>query len=440
MAEYTDREAFIPYRKADVVKLCIADGKLSDTDAKKFYEFCEIVGAYYHFDFHGSLEKLKDNFAPFDPDADTKPHVVPTAEQEKEMYGNLVEALSSVLEKGNYTKLSDAGLEKALNEESLITLNLDIDFDDFEHWVLYHRGDKQETVQLKSLFKKKELTMDIFERVVLLLKFKDEEYFLKKYKGKKKKVEALNFTPGKTYLYMYKNIPQADLEILFPNVEISMNTKDKLMLGVPAGAAAIPVLLKILPSLGVIGVLIVAFLQGKEAISSKKMMQGVIAALSGLAVLGGFVFKQYVKYKNKRIKFLKDVSDTLFFKSLVSNAGVFNTLVDGAEEEECKEMFLAYYHLLTSEEPLTQEELDDKIENWLEEKYDTKVDFDVEKALARMQSIVGKIVKDGEDEDSVPETPLLTKDADGKCKVLNIDDSKTVIDYVWDNFFQYNEA
>ena len=169
---------------------------------------------------------------------------------------------------------------------------------------------------------------------------------------------------------------------------------------------------------------------GRE-IQRGEVMGTIIAALSGLVVVGGFIFKQYVKFKNKRIKFLKNVSDTLFFKNLVSNAGVFNSLIDAAEDEECKEVFLAYYHLLTSDKPLTREELDDKIEEWLEEKFHTHIDFDVDKALEKMKALTGKL-EDGQ------EATILTINPDKTCKLLGIDDSKTVIDYIWDNIFQYN--
>ena len=600
MAVYTDREAFIPYRKADIVELCISDGKLSPEDAQKFREFSEILGAYYHFDFHADLEKLKDNFAPYDPDADTKPLQEPLEQQRLEMGKNLVDGLSKTLERANYSRLTDEELDKALNEESLITLNMDIDWQDYEQWILYHRGERQETVEKKKMFglKKEPFTMDIYERVVMLLKFKDEDYFLRKFKGNKKKVEKLNFTPGKMYIYLYKNIPTADLEVLFPNVRISMNWRDLLTLIVPALGAAIGMLIKILPQL----ILILGFIaflcnidwvaerldaspnkpvfsvdvnlekslakkelpidirkaftrslriqlsddlkieqpqktewmltdkkQGtfyfrkerpylfditigntkyaeqlnnnqlseslqqafsknnyklapdttvavqlkgdrwliteprktpgyiilKMAKNTLKVSENVyvlncyrdmaqnlfpliLASVSVFIMIGLFAFKQFIKYKNKKIQFLKDVTDTLFFKNLVCNAGVFNSLIDAAEEEECKEVFLAYYHLLTNPEALDQEALDNLIEEWLEDKTATKIDFNVDKALEKMERLKGKVVQEGQSEEDVSEIPLLTRDANGKCKVLPIDDAKTVIDYVWDNIFQYN--
>lgn len=431
MADYEDREAFIPYRKADVVELCIEDGKLDETQQKKFREFCEILGAYYHFEFHELLEKLKDNFAPFNPDADTRPRVQPTITELKTMEDNLVDTLRQVLKRANYSELTQENLEKALDEESLITLRMDVDFDDYEQMVFFHRGDTEETVQIKKMFKKFDFTMEMYERVVLLIKFKDEEYFKQQGVNTKK----LNFTPGKTYVYMYKSIPKADIEVLFPNVKIGMNFKDKLMLGLPAVGGGIAVLAKVVPQLLIIVGIIVALISGEKAVREQDAMQAAIAGLSLLAVFGGFLFKQYVKYKNKRIEFLKSVTDTLFFKNLDCNAGVFNMLVDAAEEEESKEVILAYYHLLTNPQGLTQEELDDTIEHWLEEKFQAQVDFDVDKAVLKLEKLVGKL----EDNDSAPDVHMLTKDGDGKLSVCDIDDSKTIIDYVWDNIFQYND-
>ena len=77
--------------------------------------------------------------------------------------------------------------------------------------------------------------------------------------------------------------------------------------------------------------------------------QHLIALALGLATLGGFLFKQINKFKSRKIKFMKALSDNLYFKNLDNNAGVFHHLVDTAEEEEFKEAILAYYFLLIEE-------------------------------------------------------------------------------------------
>lgn len=447
MAIYEDRESFIPYSKADIIELCIEDGKFNKEEQKKFREFCEIVSAYYHFDFHKILENLKKNFIPYAPDLDTKVRIHPTENQLLVMEKNLIHDLKTILEKANYSPLTELELNKALNGQSLIELQLQINFDDFDNWALYHRGNTQETANIKKLFgfKTVSYSMDIYERVVLLVKFKNEEYFLNKFKGNKKKLEALNFKPGKMYLYLYENIPQSDLEIVFPNVEMSMNKKDKLFLGIPALGAGIPVLLKlitqvptIISNLPFILAAISAFFTTRAIQDPGNIMPMLSAMLTLLITVGSFIFRQYVKVKNKKIKFLKEVTDILFFKNLVSNSGVFNFLVDAAEEEECKEVILSFYHLFTAEQPLSIEELDDKIENWLEEKFNTKIDFNVEKALYKLKNLRGKVIPENAQDSDIAEQSILKFDENLKCKIVSLDDAKIIIDYIWDNIYQYN--
>lgn len=443
MGTYADREAFIPYRKADLVELCIQDGKLQGEDVQKFRELCEILSAYYHFDSLKHLESMKNNFAHLNPDADTRAMFPPNAGDRQEREMKLVEEFEACLKKANYSKLTDEEWEKAKTQESLITLKMDVDFNDFERWVCYHRGSGQNTVQIKKLFSKKELTMDIYERVVLLIKFKDEAYF----KAKKKKIENLNFTPGKMYIYFYKKIPQADLEVLFPNVDVSMNLKDRLMLAIPAVGAGLATIWKVLPALLITFALILGVfkLDKLAAIfgippADPGQLKLIIGAITGLGILVAFAFKQYVAYKNKRLKFLKDITDTLFFRNLDCNAGVFHRVMDEAEEEECKEIILAYYHLATNPQGMTKEGLDDFIENWLEQKFNTKIDFAVEKALEQLESLRGKIVEDGQKEENLPVRTVVEKDSKGVYKALSLDESKTIVDYIWDNYFDYNKG
>jgi hypothetical protein len=41
-----NREAFIPYRRSDIIKLCLNDGRLNAAETKKFKDFCEILSSY----------------------------------------------------------------------------------------------------------------------------------------------------------------------------------------------------------------------------------------------------------------------------------------------------------------------------------------------------------------------------------------------------------
>jgi hypothetical protein len=443
MATYADREAFIPYRRTDLIKLCLEEGRLEPPEAEKFKNFCDILTAYYHFELHQSLECLKDNFAPFNPDTDTRLLADPSPAQLQAMETELVQTFETILERANYVSLSRPVLEKALGEKSLIDLNTKVDFADFEQMVFYHRGDTYKTTTFKKFFiKEVEREINIFERVVLLLKFKDEAYF----KAKEVKLKDLTFTPGKMYIYLYKNIPKHDLELLFPNVQTSMTWKDRLLFGVPAIGAAIPLVIRVLPQILIVIGVILFFVAGQSVARDianvddeavRNIIPVLLALVSVSFTLGGFAVKQYLNYKNKQIRFQKQVMETLFFQNLNNNAGVFHALIDAAEEEETKEIILVYYHLLTHKEPLTPEELDDHIEQWMAENFDTKIDFDINGPLGNLQALQNQLVQLGADDPQAPKTSLLSQDEQGRCQVLPPAEAKVFMDYLWDNLFRY---
>ena len=62
------RETFIPFRRRELIKLCLDDNRLDTESTAPFEDFCEILAAFYHFRAHALLERLKENYTPFNPD------------------------------------------------------------------------------------------------------------------------------------------------------------------------------------------------------------------------------------------------------------------------------------------------------------------------------------------------------------------------------------
>ena len=80
-----------------------------------------------------------------------------------------------------------------------------------------------------------------------------------------------------------------------------------------------------------------------------QLNQGQLVALgAALAAFGGFLVRQFTKFKNRKIQFMKSLSENLYFRNLDNDAGVFHHLLDAAEEEEVKEAVLAYHFLRTA--------------------------------------------------------------------------------------------
>jgi len=383
MAEAHDREHFIPFRKADVVQMCVRDGRLEGADRRAFLEFARILEAVFHFEFHQRLEGLKNSYASFDPDADTRGIVEHDGAARAEAQTQLVAGLREVLERGNYRQIASDELERAMDEESLFRIRLYVDFDDFEEVLFFRRGETRRSETIKEWFglRKREIDVTLYERVAIYVKFKGEDYFAER------KRKNLMFKPGSTLLKLFRNIPKADLEMLFPNTEVRMKPIDKVVMGVPAVASGIIV---IVTKLGAVLSLIVAFLLFWLGLRDEEpaiQAGGLIAIGAGFAALAGFLFKQWNTYKNRKIKFMKALTDNLYFKNLDNNAGVLHHLVDAAEEEECKEVLLGYYFLLTSPQQATDAEIDERIEAWFREHWDCDVDFEVGDALHKLERL-----------------------------------------------------
>lgn len=396
--------------------MCIKDAQLSEAEVKNFRELCRILEALFHFEFHARLEKLKTCYGPFNPDADTL-QVFDYSDADKiRLQKQLVSEMTKVLNAANFEKITAEDLMQALGEESLFQIRLEVDFQDFEDVIFFRRG---ETVREETLVKffglwKRKFQFTNYDRVAVYIKIKEKAYFEKQ--GRKN----LYFEPGSTIIKLFQNVPKADLEMLFPNSKVRMKTIDKIIIGVPAAVSGLIVLVtKLGASLLLVGS-IISFWLGIKDEEVQIKQQHLIALGAGLGALGGFLFKQINKYKNRKIKFMKALSDNLYFKNLDNNAGVFYHLIDAAEEEEFKEAVLAYYFLLTTKEPPTKKELDRRIENWLAERWDCQIDFEIGDAVDKLQRL-----------------ELIDADEDYlRCVPLSA--AQQQIDSIWDNFFKYN--
>jgi hypothetical protein len=148
-------------------------------------------------------------------------------------------------------------------------------------------------------------------------------------------------------------------------------------------------------------------------------MKRALAAISGLIALGGFIMRQWMKYQRQSLKYQQELTDNVYFRNINNNAGIFDYLIGAAEEQECKEAILAYYFLLTETEPLTQEALDARVEDWLRTTFGVDIDFEVDDALGKLERLA-----------------ILKRDGD-TLSVPPMDAALVELDRTWDNFFNY---
>ncbi|MBL1319817.1 MAG: DUF3754 domain-containing protein [Methylophaga sp.] len=409
-------EHFIPYSKVDIIRMCAEEGTLSSSDVLLFKDACKLVSSIFHFKFHSSLELLKESYAPVNPDLDTKTPYSKIDDDKEILEIRLVSELKTLLNAANFEEITQADLDRALQEESLFKIKLNVDFNDFEQVLFFRRGEsiKQETLSSWFGLKKKTITFINYDRVVIYVKYKDQQYF------EKQKRKQLFFQPGSTIIKLFQNIPRADLEMLFPNTEVRMKTIDKLIIGVPAVVGGIIMLATKLGATLLLTWTLIAFwlnMHQQPVILDQTALLGLAA---GFGALGAFLWKQFSNFKNRKIQFMKTLTDSLYFKNLDNNTGVFHRLIDAAEEEECKETILAYYFLLRAESSLDSISLDHEIERWFQKKYQCSFDFEISDAITKLIDL-GLVTQSG-----------------GQFSAIPLRDARVQLDTLWDGYFEFD--
>lgn len=381
-------ERYIALRRSQVVASLLAEGARREAagephgfEVARFETLCEILQAVLHFEFHDELETMKEWYAPFNPDSTSRQRGVHEAAALADAAARLGAALAHVLERGNYRALSIEDIRAQEATGSLIDLRLHVDFDEFEEVVVFARGESTEMLEKPRWWRRspRKVAARVFDRVCIYVRFRSEGVA-------QKRATSFRVVPGTTILKLFRSIPVADLEMLFPNAQVRMRMRDKLSLGLPALLGGIPVMLKLGPALIGMGVLL-GVTSASVAISSAWPM------LMAFVVLGLFVFRQWDKVRSRRVLFLKVLSENLYFRNLDNNEGVLTRLIDEAEEEEAKEALLAYAFLLWSDEPLDAATLDARIEAWLHEQHQLVLDFEIDDALAKLERY-GLVVSD----------------------------------------------
>ncbi|MEJ6579588.1 MAG: TMEM143 family protein [Akkermansiaceae bacterium] len=430
-------EAFIPYLYDDLVEMCLEEDRLPQSQHQDFREFGSFLAAVGNFLSHQAMGSLDKDYAYFNPDSE-----LTLRDCSKEELGKaqqrVIGAFQTAAENANYRKLSNDEIEKSFRESGLFSLNTDVDLDEFGYVECYVRGSDVTTASKRNWkLKKYEEPLEIWRRVLLLMEFKGDSELTEEQLTRRKKA-ALPYVQGKVYVYLYKDVPKPDLEILFPNVRVSMNIKDRFLIGVPAIAVGIGTIAKIGLKIGlVIGV--IAFtvfgikMFGVDEHQTNDIMKLVTTFLTVLVAIGVFGFKQYNVVKNKRIGFLKEVSEHLFFRNLAMNKAVFDRVIDDGEDEDAKEAMLVYYHMLVSPgKKMTRQSLDETIQDWMKEKHGTVIDFDIDGPIDKLKKFEG-VTNDG------IRKSLIVENADGILSIPTLYEAREIMDFHWDNAFPYSD-
>lgn len=413
------RETFIPVTTYALIERLAATRAWPDNRAgavRRFFRYLEYWRRQQH---NAALYSLLQAYETFSPDSDLLITRSFAPEERETMQKRVVADVEAILQQANYVRIDPAEVELILTKETHYGLDLHVDFTAFEECLVYYRGASNRRDQrrtLRKFMRKEEFDVPIFQRLFLLFKLKPIETRVREVMAEqqipRKEAERivrnlrdmlpLDVNEENIYLKLFKNIPRADIEMVFPNTRVRFRLMDKLRLGITAGGGI---------GMGLMGA------AGKIAVATTNP----VAAAGAVFGLGGLAFRQGMKFLNQKQRYMVVMAQNLYFHSMADNRGVLIKLADRAAEEDVKEEMLLYSVL--AKERATRADLpaiDAAIEQYLAASFGVAVDFDLEDAL-------GRLLADG----------LVTEDADGTLHTLGPEEAALHLDAKWDLFLDH---
>jgi len=211
------------------------------------------------------------------------------------------------------------------------------------------------TVQsvILSLPKETTITEPTFKDVVLV-------YFDKKADGN-----------SLVKLKSFCGIPMADLEVVLPHKQVNFQPKDKISLLVAAVMTCI------------------AVIKAHFSATTSAAMVGVIV------ILASKMFQMFQNMRKMKADTIANMVNSLYVNSRDEGQGVIHRLIDSSEEQDVKEILLAYCMLLKHGQ-LTENKIVKMCEEYISNVFSTAISFEGDDALAKLIEMgLARSVPDG---------------------------------------------
>lgn len=414
--EERGRERFVPVTRFAIIDRLTQPHSWPAGAAREARRFFRYLDYWRQQQYDVEVLELEQAYEPFNPDTDLliTRHVTP--DDRRILKERVVAQMQRLLKQANYIRIDPGKVELILTKDSHYGLDFSVDLQAFDELLIYYRGAstrKDQRRLLRKFMRKQEFDVPVFQRLFVLFKIKPEDQRIREVMAEQKidRKEAerhvqrmRSLIPGSVksdniHMKLFKNIPRADLEMIFPNTRVKFRLFDKIKLGVTAGSGL---------GLGAFSA------AGKVAL----IFSNPIAAAGALFGLGGIALRQAFNFMNQRQRYMVVMAQNLYFHSMADNRGVMIKLADRAAEEDVKEEILLYSVL--SKETTRRSDLksvDAAIEQYLFNAFGVHVNFDIEDALERLMA-------DG----------LVTEAPDGTLGALPPREAALHLDRKWDEF------
>lgn len=385
LAWLSSNEYFIPVYFDDILEKVRSDERFTIQEREYLDNLALMFKEHYHLDYHEKFLKLKRDFSCFDPDSETLWLKPLTEEALEEKRSSFLRGIEDFLTVCNYTEISSENLATLL-KAPYPGLKLSIDMEKLDFFRIYYRGAiKEERIIKKFLFLEERYSSQTFKRVFIIARYKKEQE---------------NNLKKEFIAKLFRDVSVENLKVVIPETRLTLPWLDKIIVAAGFGTAIIVFLIKL-----------------------------VVAAMMSIVMLAALLFtfaktaiRNIFSIFNARNKYLKIYSENLYKHSLAGNMAAANLLVEQAETQEVKEAFLAYFMLyLYRRKNLSDEELAQKVEKWIKEKFSLDFKFEVDDALNKLaeKKLLKKFPATGTDK--------------SYFKVYDLPSALRRLDELWDN-------
>ena len=372
---------FIPLtRQAVIADLC------NDPDVghsrEDFAAFALQLQRVRNRGYRALAESMRHNYLPFSPDRDTVRVLRFSSEDLLQKEEMLSAQLLHLLERANYRRLSTDELNDILNADNPYSLRISVDLAEYDELQVHVRDEYTTDHSVRRPDRlyliKAHYRIVCYRRLFLFLKLKSieeraaelvksdgisEQRAIKKVKARRKQLPP-KASSDFVYMKVFKDLPQHDLQILFPLRRVEFRPFDKIKFFATAGGGT---------AFGIFST------TGKVLAATNPF-----AAIGALVGFIGLVGRQVTKFFNQRTQYLVELAHKLFFHNLANNRAALALLLDRAEEEDVKEDLIAFY--FNAGETFPEDELPErkaKIDQRIFSRYNVVVDFEIDDALRR---------------------------------------------------------
>ncbi len=358
-------EPYIPLRVTDLIDVLLNEAGTPESPALPLEEhapFREFAGAVSHRVENGyrSLFRIiTDAYAPFDPDLETL-RLRELTEDRHYRLDNLFQSFTLLLERGGFHRLTRPELEATMQGASYWGIEMDVCWEVFNRVEVFVRGRglgwRTRRVWWR-FFKREDVELPTFRRVVMIMKQQPHKRL------------GSHADTHNVFLKIFKNIPTMDVEMLLPGTRLRMPKLERGKLGGTAIFSLLWLGWKLIP------ILATGILAG-----------GVLALLTPIFLILGYSYKTVYRFHVSKKNYMLQLTQSLYYQNLDSNAGVLYRLFHEAAEQDTRQALLAYYFLWRfGGKGWTAKQLDDAIEKDLERRVGSMVEVDTDSALVRLK-------------------------------------------------------